>query len=136
MRPEPAATRITPELAPAPGDVVLRKWRYSAFYRSELAELIRRDGRDQLIVCGVYAHVGCLMTVCDAFTRDIQAFLVGDAVADFTAGYHQWALEYAAGRCAMTPTADAVVAAWGGEPRDRSQPVAHRSGSAAAGFGG
>ena len=47
-------------------------------------------GRDQLIVCGVYAHVGVLITAVDAFSHDIQPFLVADAVADFTADDHRW----------------------------------------------
>ena len=69
---------------------------------------MRRSGRDQLIVCGVYAHVGVLMTAVDAFTNDIQTFLVADAVADFSADYHRMALEYAAERCASVVTAGQV----------------------------
>jgi isochorismate hydrolase len=97
-------------LAPRPDDHIVTKWRYSAFYRTDLHELITAQGRDQLLVCGVYAHVGVLMTVCDAFTRDIEAFLVADAVADFSAEYHRMALAYAAQRCAVTLSTNAVLA--------------------------
>ena len=35
---------IVDELAPEPGDEVLTKWRYSAFQRSDLAELLADAG--------------------------------------------------------------------------------------------
>lgn len=107
---------ILPELTAAPGDTVLTKWRYSAFVRSDLHRGLVQAGRDQLIICGVYAHVGCLMTASDAMARDIQPFLVADAVADFSLEHHRLALEYAAQRCAAVVTTDAVLRSLGGVP--------------------
>jgi trans-2,3-dihydro-3-hydroxyanthranilic acid synthase len=60
------------------------------------------------VVCGVYAHVGILMTAVEAFTNDIEAFLVGDAVADFSPAHHRMALDYAAERCAVVVPAQEV----------------------------
>ncbi|GAA2246633.1 isochorismatase family protein [Streptomyces amakusaensis] len=96
-------------LSPAPGDWVFTKWRYSAFHRSPLLERMRAAGRDQLVLCGVYAHVGVLMTAVDAFSHDIATFLAGDAVADFSAEHHRMALTYAAGRCAVVTTTARLV---------------------------
>lgn len=100
---------IVAALRPAPADTVITKWRYSAFQRTPLRELLREAGRDQLIVCGVYAHLGCLLTACDAFMQDIQPFFVADAVADFSAAEHAQALAYAAGRCAVVTGADDLI---------------------------
>lgn len=58
----------------------------------------------------MYAHVGILMTAVEAFTNDIQPFLVADAVADFSEQYHRMALDYAAERCAVVTTAKTVLA--------------------------
>jgi isochorismate hydrolase len=108
----PEHRAIVEDVAPREGDHVFTKWRYSAFHRTGLLDLLRSTGRDQLVICGVYAHVGCLTTANDAFAHDIQAFLVADAVADFSRSYHDMALSYAAERCAATPTTRTVLEAW------------------------
>jgi Isochorismate hydrolase len=107
--PDPTEAQIVTELAPRPGDIRLTTWRYSAFARTGLADLLADLERDQVIICGLYAHLGVLMTACDAFMRDIQAFVVSDAVADFSLDHHRMALHYAAQRCAVViPTRDII----------------------------
>ncbi|WP_432094993.1 isochorismatase family protein [Streptomyces sp. bgisy100] len=110
MNTAPEHRRIVDALAPDPADAVFTKWRYSAFQRSGLLDHLRSSGRDQLIVCGVYAHVGCLMTAVEAFSHDIETFLVADAVADFSAEHHTMALDYAAARCAVVLPTRALLA--------------------------
>jgi bifunctional isochorismate lyase/aryl carrier protein len=90
---------IVDELAPIEADTVLTKWRYSAFQRTGLLELLRERGRSQIIVTGVYARIGCQVTACDAFMYDIQPFVPADAVADFSRIQHVQALTWIAGRC-------------------------------------
>lgn len=104
----PEHREIVQPLRPVDGDWLFTKWRYSAFHRSDLAERMAASGRDQLIVCGVYAHVGVMITACDAFTRDIETFVVADAIADFTRGYHELALTWSAERSSVVATTDAV----------------------------
>ncbi|MEU0008682.1 isochorismatase family protein [Streptomyces sp. NPDC006314] len=109
MRPEPADRQVVDALAPAEDDWLLTKWRYSAFFRTDLLKRMRDQGRDQLILCGVYAHVGVLATAVDAFTHDIQPFFVADATADFTPRHHRSALTYAAECCAKVTTAKGLL---------------------------
>jgi bifunctional isochorismate lyase / aryl carrier protein len=106
---DPQALAIPEAVAPVEGDIVLTKWKYSAFVRTELDSLLRESGRDQLVITGVYAHIGVLMSACDAWMRDIQAFVVADAVADFSREDHETALRWAAGRCAVVTSTDALV---------------------------
>ncbi|MFE0102886.1 isochorismatase family protein [Streptomyces sp. NPDC059009] len=111
MDADPAAADIVEALAPAEGDTVLVKWRYSAFQRSTFAEQLAALGRDQLLITGVYAHIGLQTTAVEAFMRDVQPFLVADAAADFTRERHDQACAYVAQRCgAVTTTADALTA--------------------------
>jgi isochorismate hydrolase len=105
----PAQRDIVEPLGPRPGDWQFTKWRYSAFHNSELLPRIRGSGRDQIVVGGVYAHVGVLMTLSEAFAHDIQPFLAADAVADFTAEDHHMALRYAARRCAVVRTTEDLL---------------------------
>jgi len=90
---------IVAALAPDNQDRKLVKWRYSAFQRSDFEQQLQQAGRDQLIICGVYAHIGCLTTALDAFMRNIQPFMVADALADFSAEDHLMALRYCSGCC-------------------------------------
>jgi bifunctional isochorismate lyase/aryl carrier protein len=100
---------ILDALAPTAGDHVLVKHRYSAFQRSNLETMMRARGRDQLLVTGVYAHIGCTATVAEAFQRDIEAFIAADAVADFSRDDHDHALCWIARTCGVPMTTDQLL---------------------------
>lgn len=112
---DPALVAVHPAVAPQPGDTLLTKWRYSAFQRTALREHLTGWGRDQLLICGVYANIGCLLSAADAFMQDVQPFLIGDALADFSEAEHRQALAYGAARCAaITHTGEllALLGSW------------------------
>ena len=111
MSKDPAVRAIVDPLTPEDGDQVFTKWRYSAFHRTGLLDFLRDHKRDQLIVCGVYAHIGCLITATDAYSHDIQPFLATDALADFSAEHHRMALEYASSCCSVTASTDSLLRA-------------------------
>lgn len=109
------------DLGPRACDTVLTKWRYSAFHASPLLDRLRRAGCSQLVIVGVYAHVGVLATAIDAMSHDVEPLLVGDAVADFSLAEHTMALTYAARRCARVIGTVELI----------DELAAHRSGLAA-----
>jgi bifunctional isochorismate lyase/aryl carrier protein len=99
---DPRALAIVDGLTPAAGDLRLTNQHYSAFAGTTLADLL--GDRDQLIITGVYAHIGVLATALDAFMRDIQPFVVADAVADFSPAHHRSALRHVSDRCGVVAT--------------------------------
>ena len=108
----PEHRRVVDRLAPRPDELVLDKWRYSAFTRSPLEEHLRQLGKDQVAICGIYAHVGILATALDAYTRDFETFVLADAVADFDRAQHLSALEYVARTSARVEPTAIILDEW------------------------
>lgn len=73
---------IIDELRPEPGDRIVRKWRPSAFFRTDLEVFLGVAQIDTLLICGTSVS-GCVRaTAVDAFMRDIRPMIVREAVAD------------------------------------------------------
>lgn len=94
-------------------DEVLVKHRYSAFAKSPLLKSLQEGRRDQLIICGVYAHIGCLVTATEAFMCDIQPFVVADAMGDFSLDLHEMAIRHMASCSSKIMSCDDMLAELG-----------------------
>lgn len=116
-------TRILDALAPSASDEVLVKHRYSAFARSDFAERLAAAGRDQLVITGIYAHIGVATTATDAFMRDIAPFVIADAVADFSLADHQRALHTVARTSGVVLSTAQVLDQWGASPAAALDPA-------------
>ncbi|QIO06131.1 isochorismatase family protein [Acinetobacter shaoyimingii] len=112
LKADPEMTKIHDELKPDSEDIVLEKWRYSAFKFSNLEERMTSWKRNQLVICGVYAHIGCLMSAAEAFMLNIQPFMAADALADFSLDEHEMALKYSSTRCAQVMSTDQIIQQW------------------------
>lgn len=73
--------QIHPELDYRPGDVLIKKPRYSAFWRTDLDDLLRARGIDTLILSGVWSNCCVESTARDAFFRDYRVIVLEDCVA-------------------------------------------------------
>ncbi|MCW4353030.1 isochorismatase family protein [Hoyosella sp. YIM 151337] len=106
----PAADQAAQSCLPglqAPDIPWVHKRSLSAFYATDLEVELRRQGKDQLVVCGVFASQGILATSFDALARDIQFFVAADAVADYSAELHECALtQVARSTGQLLPAAD------------------------------
>ena len=77
------------ELKPQPGEYVLKKRGYSAFYQTDLEMMLRRRSINTLIITGTILHACILHTVFDAFSRDFEVIVVEDAVSTWASDLQQ-----------------------------------------------
>lgn len=114
MKNIPEHYEIVDELAPMPEDQIITKKRYSAFFSTDLTERLEAAGVEQLVICGVYAQIGCQMSAMDAVMRDLEVFYVADAMAAYSMNQHLENAEYVSNLCASVQTTKAVVATLSG----------------------
>jgi ureidoacrylate peracid hydrolase len=78
---------LVAELPPQPGDIVVTKPRYSAFFNTNLDSLLRARGIRSLVFTGIATNVCVESTLRDAYHREFFAVMIPDATlqagADF-----------------------------------------------------
>jgi nicotinamidase-related amidase len=74
---------IYPELAPGPGEHVIKKHRYSGFYGTDLDIILREWGVDTVIVSGTTTENCCHATARDAMFRNYRVVFLSDATGTF-----------------------------------------------------
>jgi ureidoacrylate peracid hydrolase len=74
---------IYPELAPAPGEHVIKKHRYSAFFGTDLDIILRGWGIETVIVSGTTTENCCHATARDAMFRNYRVAFLADATGTF-----------------------------------------------------
>ena len=103
-------TPVISSLTPDQDDIEFVKWRYSAFKKTPLLDYMRDNQKTQLIISGIYGHIGILSTALDAFMLDVQPFIVGDAIADFSREDHIHTLNYVSCRAGSIKTLEEAMA--------------------------
>ncbi len=82
--------RIIEEIKPQDEERTIdTKTRYSAFYKTDLEELLRELGVRDLLICGVMTNYCCETTARDGFNRDFRVFFLADATATSDPYLHQ-----------------------------------------------
>jgi ureidoacrylate peracid hydrolase len=74
---------IFPDLAPAPGEHVIKKHRYSAFLGTDLDLILREWGIDTVIVSGTTTENCCHATARDAMFHNYRVVFLSDATGTF-----------------------------------------------------
>ena len=75
---------IIKELAPSKHDYIIKKHRFSGFYNTNLDDVLRQIGVDNLVVTGIATDVCVESTIRDAFYRDYNVFVPIEATASYT----------------------------------------------------
>jgi biuret amidohydrolase len=115
-------TEVPPELAPQPGDYVIRtKKRLSAFYGTDLDVLLRALGTETVVIAGINTNTCVLCTAFDAFNRDLRVIVASDAVASmYGDDLHVFGLENLRRCLGWVLTTDEVLAGLGVTARTRA----------------
>lgn len=101
------------ELQPDPDtDVVVTKSRYSAFVGTTLEQVLKRLGRDSLLLAGVSTAVCVETTLRDGVCRDYLATLVEDCCSAYGAEAHDRAVAAVKGGFGRVLTSGEVLRWW------------------------
>lgn len=79
---------FAPEMTPQPGDFVITKHQWGAFYGTELDLELRRRGITTIILCGISTNIGVESTARFAYEYGYAQIFAEDACAAATAEEH------------------------------------------------
>src|SRR3981189_3566687 len=74
---------IYPDLAPLPGEHVIKKHRYSGFFGTDLDMILREWAIDTVIISGTTTENCCHATARDAMFRNYRVVFLSDATATY-----------------------------------------------------
>jgi nicotinamidase-related amidase len=87
-------SQLLNDLERAPTDLEVVKKRYSAFFRTNLDELLQTLAADLLIIGGINTHACVRMAVIDAYQRDYEVVLALDCTDSYDEEHHHVSLRY------------------------------------------
>lgn len=98
--------KIAPALAPADGEVVVVKKRFSAFTGSDLEVVLRSKGIRHLVLSGVVTSGVVLATLVEAADKDYRLTVLADGCMDRDESVHQMLLDKVFARVADITTCE------------------------------
>jgi len=100
---------VIDELAPEPDDLVVQKFGYGAFHRTNLADLLAARGVDTVLVTGTVTQICVDETARGAFEEGFQAVIISDAVSSYAPDLHAATLRNFALKFGRVESSDAVL---------------------------
>jgi ureidoacrylate peracid hydrolase len=112
LDPADAGSAFHPGFEPRPGELVVTKHRYSAFFGTTLDSILRAQAVSTVIVAGLTTDVCVGSTARDAFQHEYSVITLSDCTAEVTRARHELGLQTLAANFGMVCTADEVVQLW------------------------
>jgi ureidoacrylate peracid hydrolase len=84
---------VIDELKPNKNDIIVRKYRFSGFFNTDLDTVLGNLGIKTLVVCGIATNICVESTIRDAFYRDYNVFVPEESTASFFVNAELAALE-------------------------------------------
>jgi nicotinamidase-related amidase len=104
-------TEIVPEIGPQPGDLLITKHQWGAFYGTELDLQLRRRAVRTIVLAGIATNIGVESTARDAYERGYHQVLVEDAMTSISAEAHEFAVKNIFPRLGNVRLTEEVLAA-------------------------
>jgi nicotinamidase-related amidase len=108
---EPGWDELAPELGADPGDILVTKHQWGAFYGTELDLQLRRRGVRTIVIGGISTNFGVESTARDAFERGYSLVFVEDAMAGVSPEAHAFACQTIFPRLGRVRDTQAVLSA-------------------------
>ena len=89
-----SGSQIDSQLKVCPSDVVIVKKRYSAFFGTDLDQILDHLRPDGLIIAGINTHECIRTTTIDAYQRDWPLVLASECVDSYDRDHHRLTLNY------------------------------------------
>jgi nicotinamidase-related amidase len=86
--PPPDWAEVVPEMGPKPGDFVISKRQWGAFYGTELDLELRRRGITAIVLCGISTNIGVESTARFAYEYGYQQIFAEDAMSAMSVEEH------------------------------------------------
>ncbi len=105
--------RIVAELEPLPGEIVIRKPSYGAFYDTPLETILKRLDVDTVVLTGTLTDCCVGTTARQAYERGLAVFVVSDATATSLPEMHEAELQILRRSFARIATTAEIIAELG-----------------------
>jgi nicotinamidase-related amidase len=110
-KPPAEASELSPDSGYLPGDLVVTKRSWGAFYATELDQQLRRRGVRTILMGGVATNIGVESTARAAYDRGYHLVFVEDAMSTISPEWHRFAVENIFPRMGRVRSTQQVLAA-------------------------